>query len=78
MIIRRLFVKVIEIYQKTLSPDTGWFRGRYPGGYCKFTPNCSQYCKESIEKRGAIIGASKGLWRIIRCNPWSKGGYDPV
>lgn len=75
---KRILVILISFYQKTLSPDTGWPSRFYPGGYCKFTPHCSQYCLESVEKHGAVKGSAKGLWRIARCNPWSKGGYDPA
>jgi uncharacterized protein len=74
----QLLIKLIDIYQKTLSPDTGWFKSRYPGGYCKFTPSCSQYCKDSIQKHGAGKGSILGIYRILRCNPWNKGGYDPI
>ena len=45
---------------------------------CRFTPTCSQYALEAIEKYGALKGAGMALWRILRCNPFSKGGYDPV
>ncbi len=45
---------------------------------CKFTPTCSQYGIEAIEKHGAIKGLLLTIWRILRCNPFSKGGYDPV
>lgn len=75
---RKILVKIIEIYQKTLSPDTGWFSYKYPAGYCRYHPNCSEYCKQSIMKHGVIKGGAKGVYRIIRCNPWSKGGYDPA
>lgn len=74
----KILVKIIEIYQRTLSPDTGWFKARFPGGYCKYSPNCSEYCKQSIEKHGVVRGIVKGVWRVLRCNPWSKGGYDPA
>jgi len=73
-----LAVKIIELYQRTLSPDEGWFRARFPGGYCQFTPHCSEYGKQAIIKHGVVRGSLLALWRIIRCNPWSKGGYDPV
>lgn len=66
------------LYQKTLSPDHGLLKGLFPHGYCKFDPTCSIYAKETIAKHGVIIGGAKALWRIIRCNPWSKGGSDPV
>ncbi len=71
-----VLIKIIEFYQRTLSPDTGWLKTFFPGGYCKYTPNCSEYCKQSIKKRGIITGILLGGWRILRCNPWSKGGLD--
>lgn len=69
---------LIRIYQKTLSPDHGWLKVFYPYGYCKFTPSCSEYAHQAVMKRGLIIGVLKAAWRILRCNPWSKGGDDPV
>lgn len=75
---KTLFIKFIELYQKTLSPDSGWFRHRHPGGFCKYTPSCSEYAKQSIEKHGVFTGVGRGFWRVLRCNPWSKGGYDPA
>lgn len=74
--IKKGVIKIIEVYQKTLSPDSGWFRGRYSGGYCKFTPNCSEYGRLSIIKHGVIRGGARAFFRILRCNPWSKGGED--
>jgi putative membrane protein insertion efficiency factor len=73
-----LLIKLIELYQRTLSPDTGWPSIKYPGGYCKYVPHCSEYAKQAIMKRGAVVGSFLAIWRILRCNPWSKGGYDPV
>jgi putative membrane protein insertion efficiency factor len=75
---KKIVLKIIDIYQKTLSPDSGWMKRFYPGGYCKYTPHCSEYCKQVIEKRGVLKGSALGLWRILRCNPWSKGGHDPA
>lgn len=75
---RNLVALVIRLYQKTLSPDHGWLKVLYPYGYCKFHPSCSQYAYESVMKKGAVWGSIKALWRILRCNPWSKGGVDPV
>ena len=64
-------------YQKTLSPDHSfWGRRLFPGGHCKYTPSCSDYMRFSLEKYGLIRGTLKGFWRILRCNPWSKGGND--
>jgi putative membrane protein insertion efficiency factor len=44
---------------------------------CKFTPSCSEYFILSVNKDGPVKGACKGVWRICRCNPWTRGGYDP-
>lgn len=75
---QKLVIKIIELYQQTFSPDSGWFKARYASGFCKFTPHCSEYGRQAIEKHGVIRGGSKSIWRIIRCNPWSKGGPDPI
>lgn len=45
---------------------------------CRFYPSCSQYAIESIEKHGLLLGVIKSTWRVLRCNPFSRGGYDPV
>lgn len=44
---------------------------------CRFEPSCSEYFLQAIHKHGPICGAGKGIWRICRCNPWNRGGYDP-
>lgn len=67
---------LIKIYQKTLSPDHGWFKNLHPAGFCRYYPTCSEYGYQSIKKRGVIIGSLKAGWRVLRCNPWSKGGID--
>ncbi len=80
--IRKAWRKVaafpIVIYQKTLSPDHGPLKALFPYGYCRFHPTCSEYTKQTIYKRGLTIGILKGSWRILRCNPFSKGGIDPA
>lgn len=48
------------------------------GASCKYYPTCSQYGLEAIEKYGALKGGCLAAWRILRCNPFAKGGYDPV
>lgn len=73
---RDLVLLLIRLYQKTLSPDHGWFRAKYPQGFCRFYPSCSEYGYQVIKKRGILIGIPLTLWRIARCNPWSKGGLD--
>ena len=61
---------LIKFYQKNISPCK---RTR-----CPYFPSCSAYGMEAIEKRGPIVGSVLAAWRILRCNPFSKGGYDPV
>ncbi|MCK9186473.1 membrane protein insertion efficiency factor YidD [Candidatus Gracilibacteria bacterium] len=68
----------VVIYQKTLSPDHGWFKPLFPYGYCRFKPSCSEYARQSLKKHGLVWGSLKAGWRILRCNPWSKGGVDEV
>lgn len=62
---------MIRFYRKYLSGMKG-------GCTCKYYPTCSQYGLEAIEKYGALKGGALAAWRILRCNPFSKGGYDPV
>ncbi|MGC9365870.1 MAG: membrane protein insertion efficiency factor YidD [bacterium] len=61
---------LIRGYQILISP--------YLPSRCRFYPSCSDYAYQAIEKFGLIKGAGLGLWRLVRCNPFSKGGYDPV
>lgn len=61
----------IRMYKRHLSPALPKYR-------CKYLPTCSEYAQEAIEKHGSLYGAVLALWRILRCNPFSKGGYDPV
>lgn len=77
-IVQRILIKLIELYQNSLSPDHGFFSSKYPGGYCKYHPDCSEYCKQAIERKGVFRGLALGTWRVIRCNPWSSGGEDSV
>lgn len=75
---RRLIVGMIKVYQKTVSFDHGFLKIFYPHGFCRFTPSCSEYGAQAITKYGIIKGGLMASWRVLRCNPWSKGGYDPV
>ena len=65
----RTLIAVVRLYQLTLSPIFG--------KQCRFTPTCSHYFIEAVEKYGAVRGSLKGAWRICRCNPLCKSGYDP-
>ncbi|MGA1846115.1 membrane protein insertion efficiency factor YidD [Deferribacter abyssi] len=67
---KKSIIRLIDIYQILLSP--------FLGQNCRFYPTCSQYTKEAIIKKGLVLGIILSCWRIIRCNPLSKGGYDPV
>ena len=75
---RFIAIKIIKIYQKTLSFDHSWLKIFKPYGYCRFQPTCSDYAIAALEKYGFWRGGFKALWRVIRCNPWSKGGWDPL
>jgi putative membrane protein insertion efficiency factor len=68
--IGKILIKLIELYRKNISPR------KIP--CCRFTPTCSAYAIEAIQKRGAFVGTLLSIWRILRCNPLCKGGYDPV
>lgn len=75
---KKLVLKIIRLYQKTLSLDHGPLAFLYSEGFCRFRPTCSEYTYQAIEKYGILKGSLLGLWRILRCHPWSKGGYDPL
>ena len=65
-----LFINLIKIYQRFMSPF-------FPSS-CKFSPSCSKYGIEAINKYGVLKGSVLTVKRILKCNPWSKGGYDPI
>lgn len=67
--LKTLLVKLINIYQKI---------SKYTPKVCRFYPTCSAYTKEAILKYGAIKGSYLGVKRILKCNPFCEGGYDPV
>jgi putative membrane protein insertion efficiency factor len=67
---KRLLIALIRFYKAAISP---WL-----GANCRFTPTCSAYAIDAIEKYGAWKGTGMAAWRILRCNPFCKGGYDPV
>lgn len=67
---KRLLVLLVRVYQVALSP--------YISVHCRFTPTCSRYAIEALEKYGAIRGSYLTIRRLLRCHPFSSGGYDPV
>ena len=67
---RAALIGLIRLYRLTLS---GWL-----GGQCRFYPTCSHYAEDAIRTHGATKGAVLATWRILRCNPFGKGGIEPV
>lgn len=67
---KKILIAGIRLYQKYLSP--------LKRTKCPYIPSCSQYGLEAIERHGAWKGSLLAVWRILRCNPFSKGGFDPV
>ncbi|MCW0221401.1 MAG: membrane protein insertion efficiency factor YidD [Prosthecobacter sp.] len=67
---------LIRGYQRVISPILHFVGG--PGSGCRFTPTCSEYFLQAVEKRGFFTGSWLGTLRILRCNPWGGQGYDPV
>ena len=67
---RWLLIKLVRGYQFFLSP--------WVGSQCRFTPTCSSYAIEALQKHGALKGTWMTTKRILRCNPWARGGHDPV
>lgn len=67
---RSIVLAFIRFYKRYISPGLG--------SNCRFYPSCSQYTYTAIEKYGVLRGGWMGFRRILRCNPWNKGGFDPV
>lgn len=66
---KKLAIALVRFYQGAISPLLG--------PRCRFTPSCSHYMIGAIEKYGLVRGILKGTWRIMRCHPFNRGGYDP-
>lgn len=67
---RMLLVQLLMFYKRKISPGLG--------AKCRYTPSCSIYAAGSIYRFGVIKGVLMAVWRLLRCNPFSRGGYDPV
>jgi uncharacterized protein len=70
MVLRRVAVLPIRVYQLLLSPLVGQ--------RCKYYPSCSEYAAQAVQRYGILRGLVLAGWRLLRCNPWSQGGFDPV
>jgi uncharacterized protein len=68
--VRTLAILPIRVYQRLISPMVG--------PHCKYYPSCSEYAAQSIRDYGILRGLILAGWRVLRCNPWSHGGFDPV
>ena len=76
---KKLALRCIRLYQKFLSWDHGYLNRLFPYlKVCRFSPTCSDYTYEAIEKYGLLKGAVLGLKRILRCHPLGGKGFDPV
>ena len=62
-------IGLVRLYKTWISPMIG--------PHCRFEPTCSDYFIASVKKYGVLSGSLRGIWRICRCHPWSRGGYDP-
>jgi len=72
--VKNLLVFILKVYKKTFSPVLEALFGKA----CRFTPTCSQYTIEALEKFGVVKGLILGFKRVAKCHPWGSSGYDPV
>lgn len=69
---RWIVLLLLKFYKAVISPLFGFDK------VCRYTPTCSVYTMEAVRQYGSVAGMAMGAWRIMRCNPFSKGGFDPV
>lgn len=69
---KKLILKLLKLYKRFLSPIN------FGIDSCRFVPSCSEYTYQAVEKYGVLKGSLMGIWRLLRCNPFSAGGHDPV
>jgi uncharacterized protein len=67
--VKYLGIGLVRLYQLLVSP-------LLPANTCKYHPSCSQYAIDALRKHGFVVGSAKAGWRLLRCNPWSRGGVD--
>jgi len=67
---RAILISILRVYKAVISP---WLPPS-----CRFVPTCSEYAREAIERYGALRGSGMAVWRLLRCQPFCAGGYDPV
>ena len=71
-------IRLIRVYQKLISPDHSAMGKGLPFCGCRYYPSCSEYGVQSLQTHGFVFGLPRLIWRILRCNPFSSGGMDPV
>jgi hypothetical protein len=76
--IKKTILFLIKLYQKTLSPDHGLMKYFRHVGACRFRPTCSEYAATAIEKYGVLKGIWLAFRRVLKCNPFNPGGWDPI
>jgi putative membrane protein insertion efficiency factor len=69
-LVRELFLLPLHLYRRVISP--------LMRPHCRYSPSCSEYALDAVREYGVIRGAVLAAWRVMRCNPWSHGGVDPV
>jgi putative membrane protein insertion efficiency factor len=67
---QRVLLALLLVYRRVVSPGLG--------NHCRYHPSCAAYAQGALERFGAVRGSALALWRLLRCNPLSRGGYDPV
>ena len=74
--IRSLEIAAVRVVRLLLTPFVAMTS--LTPRVCKYEPTCSRYAEEAIRRHGPLRGPAMAAWRLLRCNPWSRGGYDPV
>lgn len=77
-VLKKIIIGAINLYQRTLSPDHGFFKARHPHGFCRYYPSCSEYTKQAVTKFGPLEGLWVGFKRVLRCNPWAEPSVDVI